>query len=363
MTSIFLIAFAGSLVVSFGLADVIRRLATRWGVLDHPAEDPERKIHPRPIPLLGGSAAIVSFFLTLFIVHLIRPTALSGISAVAYIAVGIASGLLLLGGALDDRFRLSPGRQIIWPVLAGATVILGGVGIRFISNPFGGLIYLDQTTLSFGVVAGVTIGLTLWADLFSFAWLLGMTYTTKFLDGLDGLVAGVTAIGGFVVFFVSLRPDVNQPTTALLALCLAGSLLGLLPLNFHPARLFLGEAGALWSGFMLGVLAIISGGKIATALLLLGIPILDVAWVIIRRLRERRSPFRTADRKHLHFRLLDVGFSHRGAVLLLYALTLVFGLSTLFFHGWRKLAVLVVLVLVMIGLGTSLVTRSREPNG
>lgn len=360
MVGEFAVIFLVSLLASAGLTVVVRRLAVRWRALDQPLAAPDRKIHPEPVPLLGGLAPIAAFFLTLGVLWLTAPRLLKGIPAASLLGLALASLWLVIGGILDDRYRLSPGQQFVWPLLAGLTVILAGVGIPFVTNPLGGLIDLDQITLSLGVLAGVPIVLTLWADLFAFAWLLGMSYTTKFLDGLDGLVAGVTAVGGFVVASVSLRPEVNQPTTALLALVLAAVLLGFLPFNFHPARIFLGEAGSLWAGFMLGVLAIISGGKIATALLLMGIPILDVAWVIIRRLKERRSPFRGADRKHLHFRLLDVGFSHRAVVLFLYLLTTFFGVATLFFHGWRKLVVLVLLVLFMVVLGSLLVMRSRH---
>jgi UDP-N-acetylmuramyl pentapeptide phosphotransferase/UDP-N-acetylglucosamine-1-phosphate transferase len=208
---------------------------------------------------------------------------------------------------------------------------------------------------------GIVYHLTIVADLVSFFWLLGMTYTTKLLDGLDGLVSGVTAIGALVVFGVTQLADVQQAGTGAVALALAGACLGFLVFNFYPARIFLGEGGSLLCGFLLGSLAIVSGGKIATALLIMGIPILDVVWVIFRRLvLERRSPLASADRKHLHFRLLDVGLSHRGAVLFLYALTAVFGSATLFVRGTAKLAVLGCLAIVMVLLGVWLVVRLRK---
>jgi len=187
-----------------------------------------------------------------------------------------------------------------------------------------------------------------------------MIYTTKLLDGLDGLVSGITIIGSIVLFFLSLTPGVIQPETALLCIILAGASLGFLFFNFHPAKIFLGETGSTFTGFMLGTLAIISGGKIATALLIMGIPILDVLWVIGRRLWQRQSPFRSADRKHLHFRLLDIGFSHRGAVLFLYVVSAMFGSVALSVQGKYKLVVLVVLVIFMLVLGAVVVLKARK---
>lgn len=355
MTGALLVAFVVSAAVSALLTPLVRRFAVQHGALDRPEEAPDRKVHRAPVPLLGGLAPIAAFWLTLGVVRLIQPDALAGLPRATMIGLGLATALLVVGGVLDDRRRLTPGRQFVWPLLAAVVATLAGVGIDFITNPFGGLLRLNQVHATFGATEVV-----LWADLFTVLWLLGMTYTTKFLDGLDGLVAGVTVIGGVILTAVSLRPEVHQPTTALLAVALAGACLGFLPFNFHPARIFLGESGALWAGFMLGALAVVSGGKIATALLLMGIPILDVAWVIARRLREGRSPFRGADRQHLHFRLLDVGVSHRRAVLTLYALTASFGVLTLVLPGWWKVVALAVLMFVMLGLGVWLVRRSRR---
>lgn len=348
MTGAYIIVCVAGAVGTLLLTPVIRRIATRSGVIDSPAAAPERKIHQRPVPLLGGVAVILSFFLVLGGVAVFRHDWLAGSPGIALWGLALAGAWLVVGGVWDDRVRLSPGKQFFWPVLASLTIILAGVGIPFITNPFGGLLRLDQFTLAFGAVGDHALEITLWADVFAVTWLLGATYTTKFLDGLDGLVSGVTIIGSVLLFAVSLRPEVQQPTTALLAALLAGVFLGFLPWNFHPAKIFLGEAGSLWAGFMLGVLAIISGGKIATALLILGVPILDVLWVIISRLHQRRSPFHSADRTHLHHRLLDVGFSHRGAVLFLYALTAIFGLLTLLVHGPAKVIALLLLGAVTV---------------
>ena len=169
-------------------------------------------------------------------------------------------------------------------------------------------------------------------------------------------------IAAIIIFALSLTNDVAQPETALLSIIFAGALAGFLIFSFHPARIFLGEGGSTFIGFILGVLAIISGAKIATALLIMGVPLLDVAWVIIRRVfKEKRSPF-WADKKHLHFRLLDMGLSHRQAVTFLYVVTGMFGITSLFLSTKGKLIALVVLSIVMVLLALFLVWIYKRKN-
>jgi len=349
-------------VLSVVLTGLVRTLARRFHVVDRPAEAPDRKVHSRPVPLLGGLAVYAAFFFVVWFVSQ-SPGVVTGnfISVKQLWSIFIGASILMIGGFLDDRWRLRPGLQFIFPVLAAASVVAGGVGIDVITNPFGGTIRLDSLNFDIVTIKGVAYQLTVWSDLLTFLWILGMTYTTKFLDGLDGLVGGVTAIGSLAVFLLSVRPPVMQPETGNLALILAGACLGFLVWNWHPAKIFLGEGGSLLTGFLLGILAIIAGSKIATALLIMGIPILDVAWVIVRRaFFEKRSPFKTADRKHLHFRLLDVGFSHRRAVIFLYGLTAVFSATTIIFHGIGKVIALMILGLVMLTLGVVLVRVSNR---
>ena len=342
----FLLAFG--LVILLTL--LIKKLALKWQIVDRPGVSPERKIQKASVPLLGGLAIFLSFSLVMLGYTLFSDRVLGGYMLPKYL-IGITIGglLLMIGGFLDDKYNLKPRRQIIWPILACLVIIASGIGITYITNPFGGTVYLDNIKIKLFTLDGLPYYFTLFADVFGFIWLLSMMYTTKLLDGLDGLVSGMTTIGAIVIFFLSLNKEVAQPETALLAIILAGASLGFLLFNFHPARIFLGEGGSLWTGFMLGVLSIISGAKIATTLLIMGIAILDVIWVIIRRLFfEKKSPFGTADRKHLHFRLLDVGLSHRQAVLFLWFFSLCFGLTALFFKGQQKLITLIVLATVML---------------
>ncbi len=211
-------------------------------------------------------------------------------------------------------------------------------------------------------INGIAYQITVFADLFTILWLLGMAYTTKFLDGLDGLVSGIGVVASFVVFGISLLPEVNQSHTAILSLALAGACFGFLIWNWHPAKIFLGEGGSLLIGFMLGVLSIISGGKIATALLVMGIPIFDVLWVIGRRLFIEKKSIFQADRKHLHFRLLDAGFTVRQSVGIFLFLSALFGGLAIILRGKDKLLLLLGTILAMIILVGFVVRKYQKEN-
>lgn len=325
--------FFFSFVLSLALTLFIKRIAIFYNIVDQP--DKDRKIHKNNIPLLGGLAIFFSFFLTLLF---FKDYLLVGNLRISHwLGFFIGACSLMIGGFLDDKYNLKPKQQIIWPLLAAMAVVIGGVQIEKITNPFGGFLYLDY--LSTVII---------------FVWLLGMSYTTKLLDGIDGLVTSITGVGGFIIFVFTMTTKYYQPDIGLAALVLVGVCLGFLFFNWHPAKIFLGEGGSLLLGYILGVLAIISGGKIAIALLIMGIPILDVAWTIIRRMRAGRNPFKFADRQHLHFRLLDLGMTQWQVALFYCALALVFGLSTVFLQSQGKLFALVVLFIIMFCLVISL---------
>jgi UDP-GlcNAc:undecaprenyl-phosphate GlcNAc-1-phosphate transferase len=355
----YFLAFLAAFLLAVVFTLIVKKIAWRRQLVDEPG--PERKIHQQPVPLAGGVAIFLAFFAVTFYLAYGTNLLVGHNIALKYIWAIFFGGLLLvIGGVLDDRFNLSATKQLLWPILAVLVVIVGGIGITKVTNPFGGLLYLDQYEWILFWFRGLPYKLTLIADLFTVLWLLGMMFTVKFLDGLDGLASGVGGIGALIIFLLSTATKWWQPDTALLAIILAGACLGFLLFNFHPAKIFLGSSD-LFIGFMLGVLAIISGGKIATALLIMGIPILDVAWVILRRVFwEKKNPFKTADKKHLHFRLLDVGFSHRQAVLILYLFSAFFGSLTLFLQSKDKLITLGLIVLLMILLAVWLVLASKK---
>lgn len=323
----FLISFFLAAMLSWAIA----RLARYWQIVDKPDA---RKIHRTPTPLLGGTAVFFAFALTLLFYS--ERFLLGNLDWRHLLGFLLGGLIIIIGGAIDDKYNLPPRLQIIFPLLAVLAVVVGGVEIEKITNPFGGYINLREF---------FWIG-----PLLIVAWLLGMMYTTKLLDGVDGLVAGVGTIGSLIIFLFTLTTKYYQPDIALASLILVGAGLGFLIFNFHPAKIFLGEGGSLFFGYALGVLAIISGGKIAIALLIMGIPILDVAWTIMRRLAQGKNPFRFADKKHLHHRLLELGLSQRQTVAVFYFLSFAFGASGLFLQSRGKLLALTVLLVIMLAI-------------
>lgn len=298
-----------ALILSVFLSMVITPLmilvARRLNILDFPSS--ARKIHKAPLPLLGGLGVFISFFLILAgfifgadLLPVAKDQTLGAILPKNIWGIFAGSLILMIVGFVDDKYDLRPRYQLLGSLAAVLVVIASGVGIDFITNPFGGLIRLDTWRTELFDFQGIPYRIFWIADFFTFIWLMTMMYTTKLLDGLDGLVTGITAIAAFFIFFLSLQ--IQQPFTALMALILAGSNLGFLFFNFNPAKIFLGEGGSLWAGFMLGSLAIISGGKVATTLLILGIPLLDLLWVVFRRVFKDKSSWSKADKKHLHHR-------------------------------------------------------------
>lgn len=332
----FLATFFLSIILTLG----IKKIAIEWQVVDYPDPTNFRKIHKTPIPLLGGIAIFMSFFIAIFYLAFVSGKIFFVDNVLGYAilpahiwGIFIGGSFLMIGGFLDDKYNLKPSQQIIWPILSALVVIFSGIGIKFITNPLGGVIRLDGVNFQF-----LGIDILLFSAIFTFFWLLGLSYTTKLLDGLDGLASGISLIGTIVLFALSI--NIRQPQTALITMVLAGAIAGFLIFNFNPAKIFLGEGGSTFLGFMLAVLAIISGGKIATALLVMGIPIIDVFAVIISRILNKKSPFKHGDNRHLHFRLLDLGFSQKTVVLILYFLTAAFGITALYLQSWTKLITL-----------------------
>ncbi len=320
----FLLAFFGTVVVRF--------LATRLHIVDRPHH--EKNVHTHPIPRLGGVAIFLAVAVAVIGSLASSSWLVSGeIQHMQYVGFLLGGLILMIGGALDDRFELPPKAAIIAPLIASLVVVLCGVNIEKITNPFGGVVMLS-----------------LWqSNILVFVWLMVVMYTTKFLDGLDGLATSVTSMGSLMVLLLALTVAYFQPDVALLAAIVLGAQLGFLFWNVHPASIFLGEGGSTLVGYLVGMLAIISGGKLATALLVLGIPLLDAVWIILRRLREGGiARIFVGDRKHLHHRLLDMGWGQTQIVLFYVFISGLFGVSTLFFQSKEKVIILALLAGLML---------------
>lgn len=349
---IFIITLALAALFTF----LVRKVALYFKIVDRPNQD--RKLHQGEIPFLGGVAIFLAFFLVLYFTrdHLL----VGNLKAHHWLGVFAGAVFLMIGGILDDKYNLAAKYQLLFPILASFMVLAGGVEIAKISNPLGGFMDLNNLRVPIIYYGNAWHYFVVVSDLLIVIWLMGMMYTTKLLDGVDGLVTGVTGIGGLVIFLFTISAKYYQPDIALASLIFVAACLGFLIFNWHPAKIFLGEGGSLLLGYILGVLAIISGGKIAIALLVMAIPIMDVIWIIIRRLKEGKNPFKHADRKHLHFRLQDLGLSVRQTALVYYAFALFFGLSALFLQSNGKLLLLGILIVIMLAIVIAFSLRDKK---
>jgi UDP-GlcNAc:undecaprenyl-phosphate GlcNAc-1-phosphate transferase len=353
MTYLMIYYFLLSTILCAITIPFIKRAAFKYGAINNPGNHP-KKIHTKPTPLLGGLAVYISLASSVLIYIYFGQIDFSIVPLKFLLAILFGGLVLILGGAADDKFDLPP--KILWlfPAVASLIVVFSGigVGITFLSNPFGHEINLRY------VILGLPLsGIVMWF------WMMGMIFTTKFLDGMDGLCSGIGFIASCTMLALSLTSKINQPVTATLAIIFAGALLGYLFYGFNPASIFLGEGGSTLVGFMIGVLAIILGGKIATALIVMGIPILDIAWAITRRLWYGRSPF-MADRLHLHHRLLDIGFSQRQTVLILYLISAIFGTSAVFLQSFGKLVALLIMfgLMVIMAIAVVMIFKKQHPH-
>lgn len=331
---------------SFVFTYLARRLALRFHVVDAPRDS--RKIHTHTIPLLGGLGIGVTILSVLGGAALASHTIVDPIMLRRMVGFFFSVLILVIGGTLDDRYDLPPWVQILFPALASVCVMVTGTGIHEISSLTGSgtwkLDWWHWSTTMFGSVGRFVFP----ADLLTFGWLMGVTYATKTLDGLDGLVTGQTMLGALLVILLALSPRFYQPEVVIIALVILGAFAGFLPWNFFPARQFLGEAGSTLAGFSLGFLAIVSGAKVATAFMALGLPLIDFLRVIITRVRAGRSPFR-GDDTHLHFQLLRLGFTQRQAVSLFWMLTVIFGLTALGLQTRGKAVLIFGLIATTLG--------------
>lgn len=331
--SYFLVAvltFLLSLVVSLAFTPIAQKLSHRLDIVAVPGG---RRKHSGRIPKLGGIPLFCAFLVSGLFVYGVQP--MSSIDA-TYLR-GILVGALFLFGAslLDDYYDLPWWVQ--YGILASATFIAFRHDLIFetFTLPGVGIINLNQDFPRLAL---------LFVPLLTLLWISGMMVTVNWLDGLDGLATGIGIIAILLIFghSLSLAQITSQWSIAIFPLALAGGLIGFLFFNFAPAKIFLGSAGAYLIGFGIATLALIAPAKIATALLVMGIPILDVIWQIQNRIRQGKSPF-SGDRGHLHFRLSDLGYDTKVIVVGYYTVSAAFGAIALFAPGIWKLVMLALL--------------------
>ena len=337
-------ALIGAAIVSLLLTPLTIKYAARLGAIDEPDQD--RRVHERPIPRTGGIAVAASFVIVGVaglainaVFHFAPP--LREVRTPQLVALFLGVGLGGLLGYLDDRLQLRARWQFIGQFVLAFLAVALAIGIDRFPNPFGGpgfqvaggfVVDIAGYAFDIGVAAITTL------------WIVGMLNSVNFVDGLDGLLGGIALIGVTTLGIVSLTGESVQPAVAVMCGLMAGALLGFLRYNFHPARVFIGTSGVFAVGYALAVLSILGTAKLAVALLVLGVPIIDTFWIIIRRTLSGRSPF-SADRGHFHHRLLDLGLSHRQAVLLIYAICIVLAALSLVLPGGSQTTAFLVIVL------------------
>ena len=345
-----ILGFALAALVTLLATPFVRRYALRSRVVDRPEA---RRVNTR-IVARGGGVAIGFGFVSVSLVML-------GLNSVAGLhfadepaVVGARQVVALLGGAvlavaigfLDDRFQLRARWQFVGQfALAGVAVALG-ILVTTRNVPF----VADGTLpLAGAIAAAVTL-----------VWIVGMVNSINFIDGLDGLSSGIALIAALTLGVISLGVGTNEPEpyVALFCFVLAGALAGFLRWNFHPASIFAGTSGIMLVGYSLAVLSILGAAKVAVALLVLGVPIIDAFWIIVRRLAARRSPF-APDRGHIHHRLLDLGLSHRASVLVIYGVCVLLALLSLGLSGTGQTYAFMGLVMVF-GLALLLLERLSD---
>jgi UDP-GlcNAc:undecaprenyl-phosphate/decaprenyl-phosphate GlcNAc-1-phosphate transferase len=355
---IVLIGGVSAFVLAFVITFFVTAFCHKVGWLDRPAS---RRVHTNAVPRLGGVAMFLAFVIVSLLLYTPGPNLNAHANELTIYWLLIAAGaLMVLVHAYDDVLGLGP-----WPKLLAQTIaviiILGpwidgtfhGVLLFTFNNPFGvehlnpNLPWYQQPTIFLFVHDQVIRFLAIPAILFTWFWTVGMMNTVNLIDGLDGLAAGVVGITALFVTIISLI--LGQVSIAVLSAIFTGAVFGFLPHNWNPARIFMGDSGSMFLGLGLAVLSIMGGAKLALALMVLGVPILDVAVVMINRMQRGQSPLHY-DKSHLHYRLMATGLSVRQICYLFYGMTAMFGILALNLSRIYKFIGLGLVVLTMIGL-------------
>lgn len=331
-----MISFILSLLFTIPTISVAKKLGlvTDRRKRKHPAHT-----HKGIIPRGGGIPILLSIILS--VLFFIQPNK---------IVVGIlfTSTLIVIIGVLDDYFDISPYLRFLLNILISGLIIAFGLGIPYISNPFGGIIHLDKWYLSFNVFGDHKI--LVLADILAIFWLTWTTNMINWSKGVDGQLPGFVAITAFFLGLLSQRftsHDISIQSTTLLSFIVTGAFLGFLPFNFYPQKIMPGYGGGALAGFLLGILSILSFGKLGTFVLILSMPLIDAFYTMARRIRKGHSPFR-ADWGHFHHRLLEIGWGKRRIAVFYWLVSFIMGISSLFLKGIEKLAAFATIIIVLL---------------
>ena len=349
MNALLALPFLTRVLLALGLAAMIsyvatkkkKKLAFKIGAVDVPKDN--RRMHKKPIPRLGGLAIVIAFLLCSFL-FVKLDSQMQGILLGAII--------ILVVGVLDDCLALPALPKFFAQIAAGTIVVLHGCSVRYVTNPF------SAVPIDLGWLAGpVTV-----------FWIVLMTNAVNFIDGLDGLAVGVSAISTATMLVIALL--LGNESVAIILAALLGSCLGFIPYNFNPAQIFMGDTGSTFLGFILASLSIQGLFKMYAVIsfmvpfLILGVPFFDVSFAVIRRLAKGQNPM-TADRGHIHHRLIDMGLSQKQSVAIVYMLTGVLGLAAVLLANTTETKAFIlfaaVLVVAILGFAVIFGPHHRPP--
>ena len=337
LTSLF--AFILALAISFACTPAVRMLAIKIKAVDVPKDN--RRMHKVPIPRMGGLAIFAGFLVSvLFFVPL----------GTEFRSILIGALILVVLGIIDDIVALKPKTKFAGQIIAALIPALSGVSIHGIVNPF---------------VPGQYSTLGIFSIPLTVIWIVGITNAVNFIDGLDGLACGVSAIATVTMFIIAVL--FGETYIALMMAALAGACLGFLPYNMNPAKIFMGDTGSMFLGYILATVSIQGLFKFyavisfAVPFILLGLPIFDTGFAIVRRLLKGQSPLQ-ADRGHVHHRLIDLGFDQKQSVAILYTFSALMGLTAVILARTNesKLIILAIAVLVCFFLAMSLMSFEKH---
>ena len=339
------IALLCSAFISFTTTPLARVLAYKLGAIDTPKD--ARRIHKIPMPLMGGFAIFLAFSITVF-----------AFCPLSKEILGLLLGALIIviTGIFDDVYNLKPLVKLLFQIISAVVIVLSGTTFVDVSV-FGAEIYFGKSMEIF----------------FTIFWIVAMTNAVNIIDGLDGLSCGISAISSLSILLASFFMKDTSFSAILLTAILAGSCIGFLPFNFNPAKIFMGDTGSMFLGFTLAVISI-QGVFKATAIyafwvpfIAFALPLTDTAFAFFRRLIHGKSPF-SADRGHIHHKLIDMGFNQKQSVTILYATSAIFGISSILFAIGKPVGAAIIIfsafaILILNWLCVSKNNETRKETG
>lgn len=353
MQNLFLLPWLAAMVISFLVTPIVIKFAGKLGIIDDPKKNKHPKvIHTTPTPRGGGIPIFIALLATtLFFLPIDKHV----------VGILVGASILVVMGILDDRYNLNPYVRLALGFLAAAAPIASGIGIAFITNPFGGIIDLSQPQITFSLFGG-THSIWLIADLFAIFW---VTFLMNMINmgakGVDGQLSGVVVIAALTIAILSIRysADITQWSVIILAAITAGAYLGFLPWHIFPQKIMPGYGGSTLAGYLLGILSILATAKVGILLVVLGVPLIDTGYVIFNRIRHGKSPV-WGDRGHLHHKLLDAGLSKGNIALFYWGVTAILGIIALNLNTGAKIYTMVGIAVFLGGLILWLTYRSKN---